>query len=1120
MSFALVLAVALPFGAPAADVEPTSTSIPALAAPASAAPDAGALHDRLLALDRAIRHVRRRLERDDAPPPRTAPGAPPESERLRSALDRLGSAVAALPDESERQDLTRKLRQLRLLATDLGRLEDGRPAPAADRRGRAPRWVVTGDHSSCSSALPLTAGDAVAGDTAERAGGEPAGEVWFRVTSGEGGWLTLDTRGSDFDTTLAVFGRCPGAGTVPLAEGDDSYGLTAGLVVTLDTGAERWVRLGSYGDGGGRFELVAASFGVIAGTVTRFSDGSPVGGWVDVYDSGGTYAGSDDLEGGIYAVPGLATGAYFVRTNNWDGWIDEVYDDVPCNGCDPTIGDPVAVQEGQLTPDVDFVLSTGGAISGRVRDASSGLPVTSGSVIITGPAGQWVRSGYLDAAGRWRVGGLAPGSYRAYTDTSTHSDEVYDDLPCSPSCSPAAGTPIQVVTDQTTRDVDFALQKLGEISGTVTSTDGGVPIASAEIEVWNDGFYDYDYTDGQGRYSIGGLAAGTYMAKVRVFGYRNEVWDDIPCAGPYDCDTSGATPIVVAANATVSGIDFALDPAGGISGRVAFEGDDTPVGGAEIRVWTPAGDWVDSGYSDTAGQGHYTVSNLYPGSYRVGVIDDNVLPRGFLDEIYDDMPCEVSCDPTTGTPVPVGPGATTTGIDFAVSALGWIEGTVTDAVSGAPVAGVQIDVYYSFGPHVPYVFAILSDSSGHYVTRPLPPGNFFLVAGSSTHLDELYDDLPCDPDCDPTTGTPVAVALGTATTGIDFGLDERGSFSGMVTDAATGEPLYATIEIWSAAGDYLGQLGTAGNGSFHTDGLGSGSYHVVAVTYTHRDELYDDLPCPDGGWLGCDPTTGTPIVVTQGVETSGIDFALDPLGAIAGRVTDATTGGPIGSGSVEVYDSSGDWSGDGFLAADGTYAVGGLEPGIYFARSDVYYDYANELYDDLPCLYPCDPTTGTPIAVSLGATTGGIDFALEPTGGIAGRVTDTAGRPLAGVAIDFWESDGYHAGAAATDGEGRYSQSLYSTTFFVSTDNGLGGLDEVYDDVPCPLGPAYDGLCDPTAGTPVAVDSSLPFVRGIDFSISGVPLFADGFESGDLSAWSAPGLTSRSAARRLPGGGR
>ena len=63
-------------------------------------------------------------------------------------------------------------------------------------------------------------------------------------------------------------------------------------------------------------------------------------------------------------------------------------------------------------------------------------------------------------------------------------------------------------------------------------------------------------------------------------------------------------------------------------------------------------------------------------------------------------------------------------------------------------------------------------------------------------------------------------------------------------------------------------------------------------------------------------------------------------------------------------------------------------------------------------------------------------------------------------------------------------------------------IDEVFDNLPCPLGPAFLGLCDVTPGTPVIVRAGQPATSGIDFVLSVEYLFADRFESGDTSRWS------------------
>ncbi len=140
--------------------------------------------------------------------------------------------------------------------------------------------------------------------------------------------------------------------------------------------------------------------------------------------------------------------------------------------------------------------------------------------------------------------------------------------------------------------------------------------------------------------------------------------------------------------------------------------------------------------------------------------------------------------------------------------------------------------------------------------------------------------------------------------------------------------------------------------------------------------------------------------------------------------------------------------------------------------------------------------------MASGATTSGIDFQLAVARGILGCVTDNVGNPLRGVAIDLWSNTGVRFGTAVTGVGGCYHLAPAPGTYYVSTDSGMGAVEELWNDVPCPLGPAYAGLCNPLAGTPVTLPSYTSLVNGIDFVLDGVDIFVSGFESGD-DGWSA-----------------
>ena len=81
---------------------------------------------------------------------------------------------------------------------------------------------------------------------------------------------------------------------------------------------------------------------------------------------------------GYYTIGGLTTGEYYVLTNNYAGYMDELFDDVPCPGsaCDVSAGTKVLVQQGETTTGIDFALGRGGTVAGHVTVVASGTPLT------------------------------------------------------------------------------------------------------------------------------------------------------------------------------------------------------------------------------------------------------------------------------------------------------------------------------------------------------------------------------------------------------------------------------------------------------------------------------------------------------------------------------------------------------------------------------------------------------------------------------------------------------------------------------------------------------------------------------------------------------------------------
>ena len=146
--------------------------------------------------------------------------------------------------------------------------------------------------------------------------------------------------------------------------------------------------------------------------------------------------------------------------------------------------------------------------------------------------------------------------------------------------------------------------------------------------------------------------------------------------------------------------------------------------------------------------------------------------------------------------------------------------------------------------------------------------------------------------------------------------------------------------------------------------------------------------------------------------------------ASLGACVNCRTGTPLAGVHIRLYSASGSpvtptlTTSSGVTASDGTYTVDGLAAGTYFAKTEAVSfgtfgspNVVDELYGGLQCptissLTPeCRVTDGTPIVVTAGATTSGIDFSLERGGGITGRITDVAGQGLNGIRVVAYMGD-------------------------------------------------------------------------------------------------------------------
>jgi hypothetical protein len=206
----------------------------------------------------------------------------------------------------------------------------------------------------------------------------------------------------------------------------------------------------------------------------------------------------------------------------------------------------VAVTGGLETSNLNFVLEVSGAISGKVTDTISSLPLEGVIVEVNNATGSGIsESAFTDANGDYLVNtNLATGTYNVTALSTGHIMKTVGG--------------IAVTVGIETKNIDLNLGKSGTIFGTVTDSVSSAPLASIGIWASTAGgmFGGFAVTNTSGQYSINtNLATGTY---------------NVSALFPESHVSKMISGIVVIAGAETAA-NLALDPSGIISGRLEVQ---------------------------------------------------------------------------------------------------------------------------------------------------------------------------------------------------------------------------------------------------------------------------------------------------------------------------------------------------------------------------------------------------------------------------------------------------------------------------------------------------------------------------------------------------------------------
>jgi hypothetical protein len=416
---------------------------------------------------------------------------------------------------------------------------------------------------------------------------------------------------------------------------------------------------------------------------------------------------------------------------------------------------------------------------------------------------------------------------------------------------------------------------------------------------------------------------------------------------------------------------------------------------------------------------------------------------------------------------------------------GKLTGTVTDSLTGNPVAGATVSYAGA---------STVTDISGSYILQTAPLGTYQLTAAAPGY----------------SSGSQAVTVNPAATSTQGFSLVPLpGGISGVVTDAGTGLPVAGATVAYSG-----GSVTTDSAGAYSLAPISEGTYALSA-----------DAP----GYAGQSQTA----IVGPG-QTATLNFALAPagVGTVGGQVTDAATGSPVAGATVSYLGGTTTTDSGGMYTLtslpDGNTTVTAARPGYTPQSATVVITTGNTTTQDFS-LAPLpgsiggtvtDSVTGLAISGAAVSYSGGAastdpggayslttvaegsyvvtagaasyspqsksvsvgaganvaqNFALTPLPGtVSGTVVDIAtGTPLSGATVS------YSGGTTTTDGLGHYAFSTVVEGSYAFTASAAG----------------YSSQAKPvTVGPGASVSLGLSLVRRV---------FSDSFESGSMSAWTA-----------------
>ena len=552
-------------------------------------------------------------------------------------------------------------------------------------------------------------------------------------------------------------------------------------------------------------------------------------------------------------------------------------------------------------------------VTGRIVDSHTGEGIPQAVVrALPQEEGQPAAQDRTDRRGRYLLD-LLRGGYRIRVEVP---DSNYLPRHFGGSGDPEGGDILHIPTFDSFIVLDLSLTMGGSLAGRVTGEGESLP-ATVTVRAESGDHRVSTTTREDGSYLLPRLPPGEFLVSA---GTREARY--VAAYYPGASIPEEARPVAVERHQEITGVDFVLQRAGAIRGRVrALEGR-APLEGIRV-VAEREGATPVSRVATSDSLGRYRLAGLSPGAYRLaaaGPPEGEDLPGrqqpGWLRQFYPRQFTRHSA-----VALEVEPGLTLSDIDFTLMRECWIGGKVMTLGDEEPLEEVQVISQ-------PVLLRGLdpartrTDRSGAFLLQGLPPGDYtlgMLLPAKHRRLIQVWyrDKLSLD------RADRIELEAGKALRDIDFNLAAGATLSGRVRieePEYEWDPSRDLVELARLDFDPRGsedrQLRVEEDGSFRVDGTPGGRYSLTPrLSDPNLIALQSPLP--------------RVVTVVEGDLLEELDFAFRLGGSISGSVESASEAHGLNRLQIVLINFVENTS-SVFDLPSPQYTLAGLPPGRYF----------------------------------------------------------------------------------------------------------------------------------------------------------------------------------------------